>query len=90
VAFPPAPASLIGIGIASQPVHPNAARLYVDFALSLEGQKTLAELGRYLARVELMQEQAAKAKGLQMIPVSPELGENIVEYVKLMREIFGQ
>ena len=90
VAFPPAPASLIGIGIASQPVHPNAARLYVDFVLSLEGQKTLAELGRYLARAELMQEQAAKAKGLQMIPVSPELGENIVEYVKLMREIFGQ
>jgi len=90
VAFPPAPASLIGIGIASQPVHPNAARLYVDFVLSVEGQKTLAELGRYLARAELMQEQAAKAKGLQMIPVSPELGENIVEYVKLMREIFGQ
>ena len=90
VAFPPAPASLIGIGIASQPLHPNAARLYMDFVLSLEGQRTLAELGRYLARVELMQEQAAKAKGLQMIPVSPELGENIVEYAKLMREIFGQ
>ena len=90
VAFPPAPASLIGIGIASQPVHPNAARLYVDFVLSLEGQKTLAELGRYLARVELMQEQATKARGLQMVPVSRELGENIVEYAKLMREIFGQ
>jgi iron(III) transport system substrate-binding protein len=90
VAFPPAPASLIGIGIASQPVHPNAARLYVDFVLSLEGQKTLAELGRYLARVELMQEQMTKASGLQMVPVSPELGENIVEYAKLMREIFGQ
>ncbi|HEY3169012.1 MAG TPA: extracellular solute-binding protein, partial [Candidatus Binatia bacterium] len=41
VAFPPAPASLIGIGISSQPVHPNAARLYVDFVLSLEGQKVL-------------------------------------------------
>jgi iron(III) transport system substrate-binding protein len=90
VAFPPAPASLIGIGISSQPLHPNAARLYVDFVLSLEGQKTLSELGRYLARRELMQQQAAKARGLQMIPVNPELGENIVEYSKLMREIFGQ
>ncbi|HWH79285.1 MAG TPA: extracellular solute-binding protein [Candidatus Binatus sp.] len=90
VAFPPAPASLIGIGVAAQPVHPNAARLYVDFVLSLEGQRTLAELGRYLARVELMQEQMTKARGFQMIPVSPELGENIVEYAKLMREIFGQ
>ena len=90
VAFPPAPASLIGIGISSQPLHPYAARLYVDFVLSLEGQKTLAELGRYLARRELMQQQAAKARGLQMIAVNPELGENIVEYSKLMREIFGQ
>ena len=90
VAFPPAPASLIGIGVSSHPVHPNAARLYVDFALSLDGQKTLADLGRYLARLELMQEQTIKAKGLQMVPVSPELGENIVEYAKLMREIFGQ
>src|SRR4249920_779129 len=90
VAFPPVPASLIGIGISSQPLHPNAARLYVDFALSMEGQKILADLGRYLARLEFMQEQMAKAKGLQMIPVNPELGENIVEYAKLMREIFGQ
>jgi len=90
VAFPPAPASLIGIGISSQPLHPNAAQLYVDFVLSLEGQKTLSELGRYLARRELMQQQTARARGLQMIPVNPELGENIVEYSKLMREIFGQ
>jgi ABC-type Fe3+ transport system substrate-binding protein len=90
VAFPPAPASLIGIGVAAQPAHSNAARLYVDYVLSLEAQKTLAELGRYLARIEIMQEQAAKAKGLQMIAVSPELGEFTVEYSKLMREIFGQ
>jgi iron(III) transport system substrate-binding protein len=90
VAFPPAPASLIGIGVAAQPAHSNAARLYVDFILSLEAQKTLADLGRYLARIEIMQEQAAKARGLQMIAVSPELGEFTVEYSKLMREIFGQ
>jgi len=90
VAFPPAPASLIGIGVASQPVHPNAAQLYVDFALSYDGQKTLADLGRYLARKEFLQQQMSKAKGLQMVAVSPELGENIVEYSKLMREIFGQ
>jgi hypothetical protein len=56
----------------------------------MEGQKILADLGRYLARLEFMQEQMAKAKALQMVPVNPELGENIVEYAKLMREIFGQ
>ena len=90
VAFPPAPASMIGIGIAAQPVHANAARLYVDFVLSMEGQRTLADMGRYLARVEIMQEQAARIKGFQMIPVNPELGEHSSEYAKLMREIFTQ
>ncbi|HET8563463.1 MAG TPA: substrate-binding domain-containing protein [Candidatus Binatia bacterium] len=89
VAFPPAPATMVGIGITSQPLHPNAARLYVDFVLSYEGQKILADLGRYLARAEFMKEQAAKAKGLQMVPVNPELGENLEEYTKLMRDVFG-
>ena len=90
VAFPPAPASMVGIGLPAQPVHPNAARLYVDFVLSLEGQRILADMGRYLARVEIMQEQAARLKGFRMVPVNPELGEHTAEYSKLMREIFGQ
>jgi hypothetical protein len=37
-----------------------------------------------------MREQAARAEGLRMSPVDPELGENTAEYFKLMREIFGQ
>jgi iron(III) transport system substrate-binding protein len=90
VAFPPAPATMVAIGITAQPQHPNAARLYVDFVLSHEGQKILADMGRYLARLEFMKEQAAKAKGLQMVPVNPELGENLEEYTKTMRDIFSQ
>lgn len=89
VAFPPAPATMIGIGLTSQPLHPNTARLYVDFVLSREGQKVLADMGRYSARAEFMKEQAIKVKGLQMTAVNPELGENIEEYTKLMRDIFG-
>ena len=90
VAFPPAPATMVAIGITAQPQHPNAARLYVDFALSYEGQKILADMGRYLARSEFMKDQAAKAKGLQMVPVNPESGEHLEEYTKTMRNIFGQ
>ena len=30
-----------------------------------------------------------RAKGLQMVAVNPELGENLEEYTKLMRDIFG-
>jgi hypothetical protein len=47
-------------------------------------------MGRYLARAEIMQEQAARLKGFRMVPVNPELGEHTAEYSKLMREIFGQ
>jgi hypothetical protein len=36
-----------------------------------------------------MKEQAARAKGLQMVAVNPELGDNLEEYTKLMRDIFG-
>jgi iron(III) transport system substrate-binding protein len=90
VAFPPTPATMVGIGVTSQPQHPSAARLYVDFVLAHEGQKILADMGRYLARSEFMKEQAAKARGLQMVPVNPELGENLEEYTKTMREIFSQ
>ncbi|MGH7874398.1 MAG: hypothetical protein ACREQO_19570 [Candidatus Binatia bacterium] len=32
------PAIMIGVGVTAQPLHPNAARLYVDFVLSKEGQ----------------------------------------------------
>ena len=80
---------MVAIGITSQPQHPNAARLYVDFALSNEGQKILADMERYLARSEFMKDQAAKAKGLQMVPVNPESGEHLEEYTKTMRNIFG-
>jgi ABC-type Fe3+ transport system substrate-binding protein len=90
VAFPPVPTSLIGIGITAQPAHPNAARLYVVFVLSHEGQRILGDMGRYSARADIMREQAARAEGLRMSPVDPELGENTAEYFKLMREIFGQ
>ncbi len=84
----PAPSALIGIGVTSQPVHPHAAQLYVDFALSKEGQKILLDFGRYLARSEFGLEQLAKQAGLQIVPLNPELGEKIDEYTKLMRDIF--
>lgn len=38
------------VSIAAKAPHPNAAKLYVDFALSLEGQKLIAAMGRVPAR----------------------------------------
>ena len=56
---------------------------------AVDVEKVLADMGRYLARSEFMKDQAAKAKGLQMVPVNPESGEHLEEYTKTMRNIFG-
>jgi ABC-type Fe3+ transport system substrate-binding protein len=81
---------MVGIGIASRPPHPYAARLYVDFVLSKEGQKLLSDFGRYLARSEFAQKQIAKPKAIHVIPVNPALGEKMDEYAKQLREIFSR
>lgn len=38
------------IGISSKPPHPNAARLFIDYFLSEEGMKILAEVGETVTR----------------------------------------
>ena len=38
------------VSIAAKAPHPNAAKLYVDFGLSLEGQKLIASMGRVPVR----------------------------------------
>jgi iron(III) transport system substrate-binding protein len=86
----PVPAILIGVGITTQPVHPNAARLYVDFVLSEEGQNIMRGFHRLSARRDLAQAQAAVMKTLQIVPVDPRLADQIDDYTKLLREIFSR
>ena len=38
------------VSVAAKAPHPNAAKLYIDFALSLEGQKLIASMGRVPVR----------------------------------------
>lgn len=86
----PAPAIMVGIGVSSQMPHPHAARLYVDFVLSKEGQKLIRDFGRLGARTDFAQEQAAMIKGVPMVPVNPALADQLDEYAKIMREIFSK
>ena len=90
VAPGPVPAIMIGVGITTQPLHPNAARLYVDFVLSKEGQAIMRGFHRLSARTDLVQEQAALMKDLRIVPVNPNLADQIDEYTKLLREIFAK
>ena len=44
-----APVVRVGIGVAAQSAHPNAARVFLEFVLSREGQKLMQTPGRLFA-----------------------------------------
>jgi iron(III) transport system substrate-binding protein len=83
------PAIMVGIGLSSQAAHPNAAKLFIDFALSREGQKLQQSFGRLVARADLALEQPAAIREIKMVPVHPALAEKLSDYAKQFRMIFG-
>ena len=84
----PITASLHPIGIAAKAPHPNAARLFIDFLLSKEGQQVVLAIGRTPARPGV--DTKMEAKHLKLYPVPPELGEHYNQFQKEFREIFRQ
>jgi iron(III) transport system substrate-binding protein len=89
VALGPLPGLMVGVGLMSQAPHPAAARLFVDFLLSKEGQQLYQSAGRLIARSDLPQDESMKVRGAQVVPVDPVWAENFDEDSKLMKEIFS-
>ena len=68
--------------------HPNAARLFVDFLLSREGQDTIASFYRLPTREDVeARVPRSKAKGLKILPFDPGIIDNYEKYAKLYRDI---
>jgi iron(III) transport system substrate-binding protein len=88
-ALGPVPAIMVGTGISNQAPHPNAAKLFLEFVLSRDGQKLMQTPGRLVARGDLANDQAAMLKRLKIVPVNPTLAEKLDEYAKQLRSIFG-
>ena len=84
-----APAVMVGVGEASQAAHPNAAKIFLDFVLSRDGQKLMHTPGRLVARSDLANDQAHMLKRLKIVPVDPALAEKLEEYAKQLRSIFA-
>ena len=89
VAPGPLPGLMVGVGLVSQAPHPVAARLFIDFLLSKEGQQLYQNAGRLVARSDLPQDESIKVRGAQIVPVDPAWAENFDEDSKLMKEIFS-
>ena len=89
VAPGPLPGLMVGVGLVSQAPHPAAARLFVDFLLSKEGQTLYQNAGRLVARTDLPQDESMKVRGAEIVPIDPAWAENFDEDLKLMKEIFS-
>jgi iron(III) transport system substrate-binding protein len=82
------PAIMVGIGLAAHPPHLNAAKLFLDFVLSREGQILMQAPGRRVARQDLAA-QSTKYPAIKMVPVNPALADRLDEYATQLRAIFG-
>ena len=69
--------------------HPNAAKLYIDFVLSEEGQTLLSPVAEVPARKGVETTPAGLLTGMELYPVRPEAFERFNEYQQSLRHIFG-
>ncbi len=74
--------------IAARAPHPNAARLFSDFALSKEGQEMMRSGLREPARADVEPQASASLKGYKRVVISPESYGDYKENVRLYQEIF--
>jgi len=79
------------IAIPDKAPHANAARLFVDFVLSREGQSLLRGLRRIPARADVAPDPPSLTKGLNFYPARPEgMIENFADTVARFDEIFNK
>jgi iron(III) transport system substrate-binding protein len=74
--------------VAARAPHPNAARLFTDFALSKEGQEMVRSALREPARGDVESPLTAALKGFKRVVIGPDNYHDYKEYVRLYQEIF--
>ena len=79
------------ISIPDKAPHPNSARLFVDFALSKEGQGLLRAQRRVPGRSDVAPDPPSLTQGLKLYPARPEgMIENYNDTVARFDEIFNK
>jgi ABC-type Fe3+ transport system substrate-binding protein len=88
VSLEPVIAQIDAVMLSAQSPHPNAARLFVDFALSKEGQNALVDIQQIPARPDMEQHSKPAAQGQKWFVERPDRHVNFQATVRLFREIF--
>jgi iron(III) transport system substrate-binding protein len=89
VSLEPTVAQIDAVMLSAQSPHPNAARLFVDFVLSKEGQNALAGIQQIPVRTDMETRSKTISEGHKWFVERPDKHVNFPETVNLFREIFG-
>jgi iron(III) transport system substrate-binding protein len=86
VAMEPSIVATHPISVVDRAPHPNAARLFIDYVLSEEGQKIFIQRGRESARTGLKPE--GYPSHLKLAPSRMQLAEKLAEYTRRYESLF--
>jgi ABC-type Fe3+ transport system substrate-binding protein len=86
VGLEPAIVALHPISVVERAPHPNAAKLFIDYVLSEEGQRLFARRGREPARPGIRPE--GYPTHLKVVPSRVELAEKLVDYRRGYESLF--
>lgn len=88
--FNPIMVTINGIGLSARPTNPDAAKLFIDFAISKRGQEMIREMRRIPARsdVKPLALKMDQSK-LKLRPVPKEVYLHLEQYAQEFRKIFG-
>jgi len=81
-------ADLHTIGISGMAPHPNAAKLFVDYILSKEGQTVMAKSGNSVLRDDISVKDDIDRKKIRFLSAQARAGAD--KYQKIMNEIFSK
>lgn len=89
VAPKPTTANVLPIAIAKNAQHPNAAKLFMDFMLSEEGQKTLSAMSRTPVRPGIAATNPRLMQGIEIAVNDPGMAERFDQVVEQYKSVFG-
>jgi len=81
-------ASLEPLAVGAKALHPNSARLFVDFLLSKEAQSLMRERFRIPSRPDVAPDPPELTKGLKLIPTDLSLAEQSKQLAEEFRQTF--
>jgi iron(III) transport system substrate-binding protein len=89
IALDPTIAQIDAVMLAAQSRHPNAARLFANFALSKEGQTALADVQQIPIRRDMEPQVTPATQGAMWFVERPDSHVNFQATARLFQEIFG-